>query len=65
MRGVLHAGGFVITLLLFVVVACGSLVTILAMEGEAKAWRKPIVMSMGLLLTALALAGTLAREMCK
>lgn len=41
------------------ILAIGSLITTLAMEGESKPWRKPLVMAMGFLLTVLALGGVL------
>ena len=54
-----------IVLSLFVAVIIGSLLTTLAMEGESKPWRKPLVMGMGLMLTVMALAGILAVDVCK
>jgi len=47
------------------VLIVGCLVTTLAIAGESKQWRKPLVMAMGFLLTVLALVGVIQTGVCK
>lgn len=47
------------------VILTGALLTTKAMITEEIAWRRPLVLALGMLLSLLAVIGVIATEVCK